>query len=255
VLGTRESIGNLARDQMLDYFRLRYAPDNLTLVAVGQLDFEQLVRTAEDLCGGWEPAGTKRQTPPCTGSGRRETITDAKLNRQNIGLMNGAPSWQDERRFAAELLAHILGDSTGSRLYYALIEPGLADEAHCAYHALDGEGILMTYLSTAPEQASRAAEIVREEYRTFIEQGPTPQELEAAKNKIASSLTIRGEMPMGRLSAVGQEWVYRREYVPLRDQVEAIFAVTDRQVRRLAEGCRLPDATALALGPQENPWP
>ena len=69
-----------------------------------------------------------------------------KLLREHVGLMSPAPSAQDERRFAAHLAASVIGDDTGSRLYYALVEPAIAEEAHCSYDPLDGSGAFVTFL-------------------------------------------------------------------------------------------------------------
>lgn len=54
VLGTAESVGGLAREQMLAYFELRYSPRNMVLAAAGAVDFDSLVRCAETWCGPWQ---------------------------------------------------------------------------------------------------------------------------------------------------------------------------------------------------------
>ena len=89
-------------------------------------------------------------------------------------------------------------------------------------------------------------------FQDFQDTGPTEGELQAAKNKIASAATVKGEVPMGRLTAVGFDWVYRREYVPLAEQIETMFAVTAQEVADLARACDLTAASLLALGPLEN---
>ena len=157
-----------------------------------------------------------------------------------------------EERFAADVLAGILGDSTGSRLYYALIETGLADEASCQYSCMDGSGALMIFISCGPEDAQKVADIAKAEYRKFLIEGPTAAELTAAKNKFATNATLKGELPMGRLTAVGFDWVYRGEYIPLHDQIQKLLDVTCADILALAKECELDNPTALALGPVEK---
>src|SRR5262249_18582537 len=53
VLGTAASVGGLARDQMLAYFDERYSPRNMVLAAAGNVDFDALVRQAQNYCGRW----------------------------------------------------------------------------------------------------------------------------------------------------------------------------------------------------------
>jgi len=58
-----------------------------------------------------------------------------------------------EARFAAKLLANILGDDSGSRLYWELVDSGIAECANMGHHEFQGAGVFVTYMSCAPEQA------------------------------------------------------------------------------------------------------
>jgi len=251
ILGTTESITALRREQMREYFDRRYSPTNVTAVAVGKVDFPALVEDVGRLCSHWRPLEAPREAiAPKTRAGRG-VIADAKVAREHVGIISPAPAAQEESRYAAELVAAIVGDDTGSRLYYALVEPAWVDEASTAYEALDGAGAFVTFLSADAGKAARAAEIAMGELKRFVEAGPTAEELQSAKNKIASSATLKGEVPMGRLTAVGFDWVYRRTYQPLPEQIDALYAVTAEQVADVARRCNLAEATMIALGPLE----
>ena len=251
VLGTTESITGLRREQMQAYFDQQYSPGNVTLVGVGKLDFDAFVAQAADLCGGWAPFEVHRRRPPCRGSGATRVIGDAKVVRQHVAMMSAAPPGDDEDRFAAQLAATVFGDETGSRLYYALVDPALVDEAHCTYEAMDATGAFITTLSCDPERARQVVDIALGEMSAFVKDGPAPGELEAAKNKLASIITVKGEVPMGRLVSVGLEWVYRREYLPMSGQIDRLFAVTPAQVRDVLARYDLRAVSTAALGPLE----
>src|SRR5690349_16688000 len=60
VLGTVESIRALERDQMAEYFRRRYASNNLTLVLTGNYDWEGAVAQVRELTAGWAAAEAPR---------------------------------------------------------------------------------------------------------------------------------------------------------------------------------------------------
>ena len=92
----------------------------------------------------------------------------------------------------------------------------------------------------------------RDEYARFMADGPTESELTAAKHKTAASATLKGELPMYRLTAVGFDWVYRRSYMPLADQIQKILRVTGRQVHELSRRYDLTASTVLALGPRQS---
>ena len=63
---------------------------------------------------------------------------------------------QDELRYAAGILAHCVGDSSGSRLYWALVDKGLVESASFSHDSADGAGVFIGYLSTGPEELENA---------------------------------------------------------------------------------------------------
>ena len=252
VLGTPDSIKALRREQMLEYFSRRYSPTNITVVATGKLDWPALVEQVQAACGHWAPMEAPRDLRPVQPVLASTNILDAKLTRQHVGLMSPAPSAQSPQRYAAQLLSSILGDDTGSRLYYALVETAIAEEASCSFDAMDETGAMLTFLVTDPDQAANALAITRKEFAKFLQEGPTPAELIAAKNKIASASVLNGELPMGRLTAVGFEWIYRHSYTPLDEQIEELMALTADDVLAVARQYELASAALLSLGPVEK---
>ncbi len=251
VLGTAESVAALTAEAMRDYFRRRYGPDNITLVGVGNLDFDALVASAAAACAAWPAGDAGRDASPAPPAGRRHVFADPRVAREHVAMAGPAPPAQSPRRFAAMLLATVLGDATGSRLYYALVDPAIADDASMIYDALDGSGVFLTFLSADADRARRAVDVAREELAAFADEGPTDAELLAAKNKIASGATLKGELPRGRLTAVGYDWVYRHEYIPLAEQIETLYDVTADDVLAVARDCDLSATTLVALGPLE----
>ena len=226
ILGSSASIRTLKRDQMQTYFDARYASDNITVVTVGNVQLDAFVAKVQSMCGAWKPSQAGRATPIPPQITGVKILRDPKIVREHLAFMSPAPAAQEESIYAAQLLSTIIGDSTGSRLFYALVEPALVDEASMAYDAMDHAGGFMTFLSTDPDRASEVLAISQREYRKFMDEGPTADELTAAKNKIASAATLKGELPMGRLTAVGYDWMYRNEYVTLPKQIDKMFAVT-----------------------------
>ncbi|MCE5278788.1 MAG: pitrilysin family protein [Planctomycetaceae bacterium] len=252
VLGSPESIRALKRDDMQAYFDRRYSAGNVVVAATGNVDFDALVADVEKACGRWKHFDVTRDTPPVRGNTDQTVIADTKMVHENIALMSVAPSSQDDDRYAAQLLAAIIGDSTGSRLYYALIDQAIADQASMSFDGMDQAGAFITFVSARPDRAAEALAITRGVLADFCQSGPSEAELEAAKNKIASGSTLKGEVPMGRLTSVGLGWVYRHEYVPLPEQIERLFQVSTQEVVELARLYDLSAASVLALGPRES---
>ncbi|MCI0499738.1 MAG: insulinase family protein, partial [Planctomycetales bacterium] len=150
VLGTNDTIGALAAEQMRSYFAQRYAPNNMVLTCCGNFDFDALCRLAEQKCGGWQSVKTHRELSDFKGTFKKKSQTNPNLARQHICLLSPAVSMQDPRRHAASLLGMILGDDSGSRYYWALTEPAIAETAVMQCESMDGTGVFYSYICCDP---------------------------------------------------------------------------------------------------------
>jgi predicted Zn-dependent peptidase len=176
-------------------------------------------------------------------------MTDAKLSRTYTMGMTPGPSAQDERRFAARVLADVIGDSDGSRFYWALVDNAVAEEADFGFYPHDGCGSFYLSLTTDPERSAEALEIARRELDR-VKRDLNDEEVERARNKIASSLVLSGELPMGRLRAIGGQWIYNGRYRSLDQDMETLLAVTPQSLRELMNDFPFDPMTVVTLGPE-----
>jgi predicted Zn-dependent peptidase len=250
ILGTVQSITDLRRDQMHDYFQRRYIGPNITVAAAGRFDWQQLLQLVEKHCGGWQsgPVGRDcvRETP---GSGGFKVVTKEKVTQEHVILMGGGPPADSPLRHAADLLSMIVGDDSGSRLYWALVDPGLAESADCSFHEYEGTGSFYTSFSGEPEEAESNLEIVLDVLRDTRSDGVTEEELQQARNKILSRVVRASERPKGRMIAVGMHWIYQHEYRTMDDELKAYEAVTTKTIREVIDRYPIDRVSTLALGP------
>ncbi|MEX2186305.1 MAG: pitrilysin family protein [Pirellulales bacterium] len=249
VLGTIESVGGLSVDQMCEYFRNHYSPGNMTLVASGRVDFARLVEQAERVCGEWEPVKSDRQTPAHAAHAGFEALTKNSATQEYIMQLANGPSATDAERFAAKLLVVIVGDDSGSRLYWELVDSGLAESASMAHHGYQGTGLFMTYMSCDPENAEDNLRRVSEIFRRVEREGVSAEELATAKSKTSSRVVLSGERPRGRLFNVGLNWLNRQEYRSIQDDLDAIDGVTVEQIAAVLKKWPLSQSTTVAIGP------
>jgi predicted Zn-dependent peptidase len=165
-----------------------------------------------------------------------------------VQLADG-PAAADDDRYAAKLLATVLGDETGSRLYWELVDPGLAEQASLGHYEYDGAGLFMTYLSCAPELIAENLALIREIYAQAQDAGISEDELRQAKNKVSSRVVLSGERPRGRLFAVGGDWIGRREYRSVRDDLDAVAAIGLDDVSAVLAKYQLTRSTTVTIGP------
>ncbi len=226
VLGTVESVTDLSVDAMRSYFERRYSPGNIVLVGSGQIDFEELVATAQHICGGWPPVEAGRAAPPAPQVRNFQCLRKESATLEYILELAGGPTSTDPNRYAAKLLATVLGDDSGSRLYWALVDSGLAEQASLSHHDYQGAGLFMTYMACDPQQAQSNLDCIAQIYAQAEKDGITEAELRQAKSKINSRVVLGSERPRGRLFTVGGNWTQRHEYRTVREDLDAVERIT-----------------------------
>ncbi len=249
VLGTVESITNLRVDDMRRYFERRYSPGNITLVGAGRIDFDGLVETAERICGGWTPMDAPRDTPVASSHQDFQCLSKDTATLEYVLQLTNGPAARDRDRYAARLLATILGDDSGSRLYWALVDSGLAEQATLSHHDFQGTGIFMTYMACEPDEAQENVARISKIYAEAEKSGVTAAELSQAKSKVNSRVVLGSERPRGRLFSIGNNWMQRREYFTVQDYLRAIDSVTEDDVTGVLARYPLSINTTLAIGP------
>jgi predicted Zn-dependent peptidase len=249
VLGSTESITALTSEQMRAYFQRRYAPNNMTIVLTGNYDWDAAVQQIEALCGGWEPGDNTRTVVPTQPTPQQRMQPDAKRDRVYLCLVAPAPSAQDDARYAANILTEVLGGGEGSRLHWALVHPGIADSADMSYDEEDGSGSYYVFASCDPARTTEVLDLIRATLATAQRDGISDDEIARARRKLASGLVLRAETPMGRLTAVGFDWIYRQRVEPTSQTVDRLLAVTNADIHALLEHQPFDKLTVVGLGP------
>lgn len=230
VLGSHESVSGISRDEMQSYFDRRYSPSNIVLAASGNFSPDEFIRDAERLSRSWEDFKVARQVTRFQGRVVSKEFRRPNLTQSHAVCITSGVSAQDEERYAFSVLSTILGDSAGSRMYWDLVDKGLVDSAGTESDERDGTGCFMFYVSTNPERLDDVISIAKKIVSTPLDF--SDQDLERAKAKIISRVVLDGELPMGRLMALGMEWTYRKRITPLAEVVERVRSVSRKEIER-----------------------
>lgn len=248
VLGSDESISVVTRDEMKEYFDRRYSPSNIVLAASGNFSVEEFARDARALCGGWQDYAVSRDVTRHASKSIYKELRRKNLSHSHAVLIAKGPSAQDEERYALSILANILGDSSGSRMYWELVDKGLADSASIDSDERDGTGCLMVYVSTSPSKLDEVVKIAKAVVAQPLEFSEA--DLERAKAKIVSRIVLDGELPMGRLMSLGLEWTYRKTVTPLSETIAKVRAVSRADIERALKLYPMNDWSEYRLLPE-----
>jgi len=252
VIGTEASVTALAPEQMLAYHRERYSADNLFLAAAGKVDFDKLVAQVESRCGAWESTDPKRSTPAATMQPAFEARPQPAATQQYVLLLRDAPAAEDDDRFAAKLLATVIGDDSGSRMYWELVDPGLVESASLGHYEYQGVGMFFAWIACPPAGTPTILQQLQRLLEEVEQQGVREEELAQAKNKLKARIVMGNERPRSRLFNVGGNWLQRREYRSLADDLAAVSDVTLDDVHRVLRGYPLSQHAMASIGPLES---
>ncbi len=252
VLGTADSVAKLTPKQMRDYFTSRYGPGNVFVAAAGKVDFDALVDEVTRCCGNWERGDAPRSTPPSASHPRFEVVQRPSVTQQYVLQLADAPSSDDPSRYAAKLLATVVGDESGSRMYWELTDPGLAESASLGHYEYLGLGMFYAWLACEPDQVEANLQTLRDIYGQVETGGLSPAELAQAKNKVKARVVLSSERPRSRLFNVGGNWLQRREYRAVANDLAAIDAVTLDEVLAVVARYPMSNCSTVTVGPLKN---
>lgn len=251
VLGTNESIKAMTAEEMRAYWAARYVPANMVVVATGAVSMDAFFPLVEAACGGWTGPSVQRTFPPLTPNARGLTvIPKSSFARQHVVFMSPSPAHVHPWIEPTTVLCTLLGDEEHSRLYWELVEPGLADAAELGEMPFEDCGAFTAYVSCEP---SRAKEIVQKMLKVIRSpSGFTNEELELAKNKVMSDIILGAERGVGRYYAIGSDLLGGLPYRTVEEQAAAVERVTKKDLEKLLAAYPMKDWAITTLGPLEK---
>ena len=199
VIGTPEIISRVTRDEIMNYYKTFYTPENMTTIIVGDFDKEKILEKVEkefDFKG-------RENTPKRINE--LDTPTDHTIVVENTGKSNtsylmlgflGPKANQLKENIELDIISIILGESTSSRLYQNLIEKqkepifNMVSAEH--YQFKDGNNFFVQ-ANFKPEKRDKAIELVKKEIENLLTNKITEEELEKAKKKIKSRFAFSAE--------------------------------------------------------------
>lgn len=251
VLGTVESVGNLTPERMRTYFEQRYSPGNMALIAAGKVDFQQLVADAERFCGNWSPCPVSRQVTRAVPHSGFATLHKPSSTLQYVLQLTAGPATEDEDRFAMRILATILGDDGGSRVFWKMLDSGLAESAGMVSNEYLGSGLVMSYFCCEPSTAQDNLQLLTEIQEEALA-GVSAKELELAKQKIVSHILLASERTEARMFSVGGQWLNDQAFKTPAEIADQYSRITLDEVNAVARKYPLTGGRTLSIGPRTD---
>ncbi len=252
ILGTEQTVATFTSDDVRRFFSDQYRPENIAVVAAGNVAHGDLVDLVERFAKPGEKGRPLRKEFRPHVEKKVDVYTKG-TEQAHIVFGVEAYSAADDRRFALNVLDTIIGAGMSSRLFQEIREKrGLVYSVY-SYHSSYAEtGLFAVYAGTAPTNAEKVVGLIKNEIEKVVEKGVTEQELIRAKEHIKGQLVLGLESTSRRMTRLGRIEMTHGEYLSIDDIIARIDAVTLEAVSEVARDIFKPEKMVLtAIGPFE----
>lgn len=255
VIGTEAHIRNFTPKQFREYFWHQYTSHNTIVIVAGNFDeaktFLKIRKHFSKIrSGSPKPkAGfSEAQSKPVLKLYWKET------DQSHLVLGFRGLHARHKDRYAAEMLATILGGSWSSRMWDTVRDRlGLAYTVQTSNDSYSNRGSFTTYAGVAHENLEKAIKAIMAEYAKIAEKGVLPKELKLARDYVKGRTLLALESSNAVANFVGLEEVVTGKPMTVAEVFRKIDALTPKDIHAAAKKIIKPQTLNLAvIGPHKD---
>ena len=257
VIGSMADLDAAKLPDVQAFFDTYYAPNNATLVVVGDFNPAELRRLVNQYFAG-VPSHPAPEAPRCDaraaaarGALRRE-VPDAQANLDAVLRIYRVPEHRHADTPALEILNIILGQGESSRLNVAVVRREKAAVATGAllnpFGSRNGPGIWVAYgIVNQGVSADRMDSLIAGQVDSIRANGITPAELEKAKNALRAGFIASRETTLGKAEELHHYRTFHSSIDEINTDLDQLLAVTSEDVKRVATTYLAPGNVTLVI--------
>lgn len=259
IIGWMNDLDHLRPDEVRAFYKQWYVPANATVVVVGDVDPQQVLKWANEFYGpipaGAVPERKPRVEPPQVGQRRLQFKAPAEqsylmMSWKVPGLEALAPSANTTDALALTVLSALLDGYSGARLHRQLTQgPDRVADSAGAYHDLSGRGPKVFMLEGVPAPGKTVEQLeqaLRAEIARVAREGVNEAELRRVKIQWTASQVYGRDSLFNQARQIGTWWVTGLPLDTSDRLIEMLNAVTAAQVQAVAQKYFGDDALTVA---------
>ena len=238
VIGDEQLFLRLKRDDLIEYYRRMYRPDNMILVMVGDFKREEALRKAEEVFAGFreEPAKPIYVPSEPAQTGEREIAKEKEVNITHLRMAFHIPDISSDDLFGLDTLAILLGQGRSSRLYQEIKEKkGLVHSISAYSYTPLYPGLFIVSTTLDFENLERAKEAILEELDRLKKEEVQEEELSKARENVLSDYLFSKETAEGQAGDLASSQMYFGHLKGAEFYIDGIKKVKPEDVVRVAK--------------------
>jgi predicted Zn-dependent peptidase len=234
ILGSKSSVKEISRDQLIDFYQTHYSASNIIIAATGNIEHEKLVLLCEKKFQLPEQHNIQNISHPSK-IGDGEFLVKRQINQAHICLGTHALPYHHHLKFDLLLLNTVLGVGMGSRLFQNIRERyGVAYSIYSFVDFFRDDGLLAVYLGTEKNKKDLALKLIAKEIDRLCSKPLSKSELMRVKSQLKGNLFLGLENTTRRMSRLAKMEIYLQKYHTVDQMIEAIDAVSSSSIHSLA---------------------
>lgn len=225
VLGSIESVSNIDREKILDFYSKYYLANNSVIVVSGRVDFDDIVELIEGNFSKW-----KSHKVDIKRAGQRfrpvKFIEDREDEQANLAIIFESPDDKNFKDFySVKLLGNIVGNSPSSRLFQNIREKrGLTYSIYSSDNFYVDFAEFGIFASTSNENILEVYKLILEEIEDLKNNLITEAEFEFSKEQYKGSLFMSVEDTEDRMLLIGEYEISGQKY----KHIDEVLAIVDK---------------------------
>ena len=237
IIGYLDVYNKLKRDDVMEYYKARYAPNNLTFVVAGDVNAQQIHEQVQEAFKNYprQPLEPLYVASEPQQIGQREAHEEFPTELTRLSLAWRVPGLTNPDTPALELLGDVLGSGRSSILNQELREKRqIVHSIDSGVFSLQTDGVFIIQALCDPAQRSAVEKETLAAVERIKETGGTQAELDKARRSMLASQLSGLSTARGKASDLGSNWLLTRNINFSKDYLDSIGRVTTADLKRVA---------------------
>mgnify|MGYP000267638344 FL=1 len=238
ILGTIEKVKSIRREDILNFIKEKYTPQNTVISVCGKFDDKELKELIEKYFSNWNSDSNYVPTYENCEIQTGTYYKDKDIEQLHVILgLKGLPQG-DEHGYALTLLSNVFGGGASSILFQEVREKlGLCYSIYCYPQPFQNAGSLSIYAGLGKNYGEKALEVILKEINKFAKEGITDDKLNINKEKLKASYILGLESTSSRMFANAKSVLFKNKITTQEDVIKRVDKISQEDIRFVLDNC------------------
>jgi len=235
IIGTEKNIRSFKHDDFVNYTEKFYTSENMIISASGEVDHDKIVRLVEKIEFKLNKS-KKLKRKRINFQKSIDLFFQKEIQQAHVIIGKSTVGYNNKDRLKVNLLSHILGEGSSSRLFHTLREKnGITYQINSFLNSFSDVSTFGVYFSTGEKTLTKATDLVYKEFDKIIQCGISKREFNRAKEYIKGQLLMQLESTSNRMIRMAQSILYYNKVKLIQQSIDEINAIELDEIIELSK--------------------